>query len=715
MSEIINLSRRDFLKAGAALGGGLVLGFRLPLEDLAVSAEPAGRFTPNAFLRVDTAGAVTVLVPQSEMGQGVLTSLPMLVAEELEADWRTVRFEQTGVDKVYTNPIIGMQLTGGSTSVRGFWGPLSRAGATARTMLIAAAAKTWGVDAGACRAENGIVIHGPSGRRLTYGELADKAALQPVPKEVKLKSPGEYKLLGRGLPRLDTPPKVDGSAVFGLDVKLPGLLVATVSRCPVFGGKAAGYDAQAARGVPGVRHVVPISSGIAVVADTYWAAKKGRDALKITWEEGPLANLSSEEIIRLYEAASREVGAVAHSEGDAAKALGGAARKIEAIYQVPYLAHATMEPMNCTAHVQPNRCEIWAPTQAQTLAQHVAAKLTGLPPESVIIHTTYLGGGFGRRAEQDFLAEAVQISKAVGAPVKVAWTREDDIQHDLYRPATYNRFTAGLNEKGLPVAWMHRIVGPSILATHGMLNTAIDRTSVEGAADLPYEIPNLRVEYILKDPGVPVGFWRSVGSSQNAFITESFLDEIAAAAGRDPYELRRILLRNHRRHLGVLELAATKAGWGSPLPQGRYRGIAVAESFGTFVAEVAEVAVADDGSVRVHRVVCAIDCGMHVNPDTIEAQMEGGIVFGLTAALKGAITLKRGRVQESNFFNYQMLRMPEMPVVEVHIVKNREAPGGVGEPGVPPIAPAVANAVFAATGKRIRSLPIRQDALRKSG
>ncbi len=713
MNGIVNLSRREFLKAGAAVSGGLLLGFRIPLDS--ALSEAAGPFAPNAFLRIDPSGAVTALVPQSEMGQGVLTSLPMLLAEELEADWKTLKFEQAGADKAYTNPVIGTQLTGGSSSVRGFWEPLGRAGAAARMMMVAAAARAWGVDAASCRAENGAVIYGAGAKKLTYGELADRAALQPVPKDIRLKNPGDYKLLGKGLHRLDTPLKVTGRAVFGIDVKRPGLLVAAVERCPVFGGKAASFDEAAARRVPGVRHVVPIPSGVAVVADTYWAAKKGRDALGIRWDEGQLATLTSDGITRLFEEASKQEGRVARNDGDAAKVLGASSRKIEAVYRVPYLAHATMEPMNCTAHVQRDRCDIWAPTQAQGWAQQTAAGLTGLPPESVFINTTYLGGGFGRRAEQDFLIEAVQISKAVGAPVKVIWTREDDIRHDHYRPAMVHRFGAALGADGMPAAWLHRIVGPSIFAVHGMLKKdEIDRTSVEGAANLPYEIPNLRVEYIQKDPGIPVGFWRSVGSSHTAYATECFLDEVAAAAGKDPYELRRALLRNHPRHLGVLEMAAAKAGWGKPLPKGRTRGIAVAESFKSFVAQVAEVSVEDDGTVRVHRVVCATDCGLYANPDTVEAQMQGGIVFGLTAALMGAITIDRGRVREGNFNDYPMLRMLQMPVVDVHIVRNREAPGGVGEPGVPPIAPAVANAVFAARGKRIRVLPFRPEDLKKS-
>lgn len=718
MSQIINLSRRDFIKAGATLGGGLVLGFAIPPGARAAQAQTTGQFAPNAFLRIGRDGTVTVVVPQSEMGQGVLTSLPMIVAEELDADWKTVRFEQAPADKAYANPILGIQITGGSTSVRAFWETLRKAGATARAMLVMAAAKTWGVDAAACRAENGTVMHQPTGRKLTYGELAGAAAKIPVPKDVTLKSPRDFNLLGKPLHRLDTPAKVRGDAVFGIDVKLPGMLIAAVARCPVFGGKVAKYDDHDTKLVPGVRQVVPINSGIAVVADTFWAARKGRDGLKITWDEGTLASLSSDGIYRLFEAAARQAGPTARNDGDAARALSAASRKIEAIYQVPYLAHATMEPMNCTATVSKTRCEVWAPAQGQTQAQRTAAELAGLPPSSVFIHTTYLGGGFGRRGETDFVAEAVQTSKAVGAPVKVIWTREDDIRHDYYRPATYNLLSAGLDAQGLPVAWMTRIVGPSIFASHalgmGRKVPSLDPTSVEGLADLPYEIPNIRVEYIEKEPGVPVGFWRSVGCSQNAFIAESFMDEIAAAGEKDPYELRRKYLAKHPRHLGVLELAATRAGWGKPLPKGTYRGIAMAEAYGSFVAQVAEVSVAEDGTVRVHRVVCATDCGMEVNPDTIEAQMQGGIVFGLTAAFYGNISILNGRVEQGNFNDYQMLRLREMPAVEVYLVKSQEAPGGVGEPGVPPIAPAVANAVFAATGKRIRRLPMRPEDLKKS-
>ena len=483
MNKIVNLSRRDFLKAGAAAGGGLVLGFYLPSggHSLLQAAEMK-RFVPNAFLRIDGEGAVTVLVPQSDMGQGVLTSMPMIIAEELDADWKDVRFEQAPADKAYTNPIIGMQLTGGSSSIRAFWEPLRLVGATARVMLVSAAAETWGIDAEACRTENGAVIHPSSGRKLAYGELVGKAASMPAPKTVKLKDPGEFKILGKAANRLDNPVKVNGSAVFGLDVKLPGMLTAVVSRCPVFGGKVATYDAGEAKQVPGVRYIIPISSGIAVVADNFWAAKKGRDFLKVKWDEGPLANLSTKDITLVFEKAARDPGPTARNDGDVPGALNGVQRKIEAVYQVPYLAHATMEPMNCVAHVRRNECEIWVPTQGQTLVQRFASKITGLPQESIIVNTTYLGTGFGRRAEQDFLAEAVGISKAVGVPAKVVWTREDDMQHDHYRPATYNRLTAGLNEQGVPVAWMHRIVGSSIYGAHaasfGMAAPDMDRTSV---------------------------------------------------------------------------------------------------------------------------------------------------------------------------------------------------------------------------------------------
>lgn len=713
MAELLNISRRGFLKISAAMGGGLLVGFQLPgcepkTKTASESKVPA-RFKPNAWLRIASDDTVTVMVGSSEMGQGVMTAIPMLVAEELEADWSKVRAQQAPADLAYTNPLIGQQLTGGSTTVRAFWTPVREAGAAARELLISAAAQTWGVKEDRCRAENGVVLHRDSDRRLSYGALADKAATLPVPKAVFLKDPKEFRLLGKSMARLDTPAKVNGSARFGQDVRLEGMLVATVARCPVFGGNVVSFDAGAAKAVPGVRHVVQIDAGVAVVADGFWPAKLGRDLLKVEWNEGALADLDSASIRARFVTAAAKEGVTARNEGDAVKALKADAKRIEAVYEVPYLAHACMEPMNCTAHVRKDGCDIWVPTQAQAGVQKTAARITGLPAESIRVHTTFLGGGFGRRSEQDFVAEAVQVSKAVGSAVQVMWTREDDTRHDYYRPATYNRLAASLGKDGLPRAWTHHIVGPSIMTRvfPGSVKEGIDPTSVEGAANLPYAIPNIRVTYTLDDPGVPVGFWRSVGSSQNAFITECFLDELAARAHIDPYQYRRKLLAGHARHLGVLDLAADKAGWTRPLPKDRYRGIALAESFGGFVAQVAEISFVQ-GALRVHRVVCAVDCGMVVNPDTVEAQMQSAIVYGLTAALKGEITIRKGRVEQGNFNDYPLLRLQEMPLIEVHRVPSTEPPGGVGEPGTPPIAPAVANAVFAATGKPVRRLPIRR-------
>jgi len=713
MGEIINVGRRSFFKATAAAGGGLLISFYLP-GCVAKRTGPATAlatpvFAPNAWIRIGTDDVVTLTVASSEMGQGVMTAIPMLAADELDADWAKVRVVTAPAATEYFNPIIGQQLTGGSTAVRAFWMPVRQAGATAREMLVGAAAATWQVPAAECRTDNGMVVHKASGRSLSYGALAQKAATLPVPDAVFLKEPAEFRFIGKPVPRVDTPAKIAGAAIFGQDVRLPGMLTAVVLRCPVFGGKLSGFDAAHARAIAGVRQVFAIESGVAVVADGFWAAKLGRDAIQARWDEGANAGLSSEAIRQRFENAARRPGAVARQVGDANRTVSGAAKTLDAVYEVPYLAHACMEPMNCTADVRADECEIWVPTQAQTGVQRTAATITGLAPEKISVHTTFLGGGFGRRSEQDFVAEAVQLSKMAGAPVKLMWTREDDMQHDFYRPATYNRLSAGIGAKGALVAWRHHIVGPSIFArvSPGAVKNGIDSTSVEGAANLPYEIPNIGVTYVLDDPGIPVGFWRSVGSSQNAFVTECFFDEIARAAGKDPYRWRRQLLKKHPRHRGVLDLAASRSGWERPLPAGRHRGIAVAESFGTVVAQVAEISITGRGSVRVHRVVCAVDCGMVVNPDTVVAQMQGAIVYGLSAALSGEITIKDGRVQQTNFDDYQVLRMDEMPEVEVHIVPSDEAPSGIGEPGTPPIAPAVANAVFAATGKPVRRLPIR--------
>jgi isoquinoline 1-oxidoreductase beta subunit len=696
------MERRDFLQVTGTIGAGLVIGFRIP------NRRGVAPFAPNAWLRIGTDDSVLVIVDRSEMGQGVTTSLPMLLAEELEADWTKIRFEFAPADKAYINPLFGLQGTGGSSSVRAAWKPLREAGARARSVLIAAAAQTWGVEPASCRAEAGAVIHTGTNRRLTFGALAQRAAALPVPADVQLKDPKDWRLAGKPTKRLDTRFKVNGTAQFGIDVRVPGMLTALVARSPVFGGKVRTFDASAATAIPGVRRVVQISSGVAVVGDGYWPAKQGRDALKVSWDEGPVAQVSSASISSLFAQRATQDGAVARHDGDALAALAGAAQRIEAVYEMPFLAHATMEPMNCTAHVRADGVDIWAPTQFQTGAQMVGAQIGGVGPEKVAVHTTYLGGGFGRRFELDFIMEALETSKAAGAPVKVIWSREDDIQHAQYRPANYHQLRAALDAAGQPVAWTHRIVAPSIMARMfpQTVKNGLDGEAVEGGVGLPYAVPNVHVDYQLTDTGIPVGFWRSVNNSFNAFAVEGFIDELAVAAKKDPYEYRRGLLTNAPRDRGVLELAATKAGWGTPLPAGRARGIAVYKSFESYAAQVAEVSVSPAGDVRVHRVVCAIDCGMHVNPSTIEAQMQSGIVFGLTAALKGAITIENGRVTQSNFHDYQMLRIAEMPVVEVHIMPSNEAPGGVGEPGTPPIAPAVCNAIFAATGKRIRRLPI---------
>ncbi len=709
MSGSTQITRRDFLETTGAAGAGLVIGFHLP-AGRRFGAGSAAPFAPNAWLRIGADESVLVVVDRSEMGQGVTTSLPMLLAEELDADWSKIRIEFAPADKAYINPMFGMQGTGGSTSVRAAYTPLRKAGAAARELLLTAAAATWGVDKATCRAENGAVVHTPSKRRLTYGKLVAKAAtVSPasVPADVPLKKPEEWKILGTRVKRLDTPPKVDGSAQFGIDVKTPGMLVAVIARSPVFGGKVGTFDATKAKAVPGVRHVVQVSTGIAVVADGYWAAKKGRDALDVTWDEGANAQVSSASISQVFAQRAQQPGAQARHDGDPESALAAAATKVDAAYELPFLAHATMEPMNCTAHVRADGVDIWAPTQFQTGAQGLGAKIGGVTPDKVRVHTTYLGGGFGRRFELDFMQEALETSKAVKAPVKVVWSREDDIQNAQYRPACYHQMRAGLDAAGQPAAWTQRIVAPSIMARvfPDTVKNGLDGEAVEGAMEMPYTTPTAHVDYVLTDTGIPVGFWRSVNNSFNAFVVESFIDELAHAAKKDPYEYRRDLLGKAPRHLGVLNLAANKAGWGTPLPEGRSRGIAVWKSFDSYVAEVAEISITD-GDVRVHRVVCAVDCGPVVNPSIVEAQMQSAIVYGLTAALWGEIGIDKGRVQQSNFHNYRMLRLAEMPVVEVHIVPSTDAQGGAGEPGTPPIAPAVCNAIFAATGKRIRKLPI---------
>ncbi len=710
------MNRRGFLKTGAAGAAGLIIGFYLPGRFEALAAAPAegGPASLNAWMRVSPDDSVLITIDKSEMGQGILTALCMIAAEELDCDWKKIHTEFAPAAREYFNPAFGMQGTGGSSSVRSSWDPMRKAGAAARDMLLQAAAAQWNVDKSSCRTENGVIYHDASKKSVTYGGVAMAAAKIPVPQDVPLKDPKQYRIVGKPTKRLDTPDKVNGRAEFGIDVRRPGMVYAVVARCPVFGGKAASFDATKAKTVPGVKNVVEISRGIAVIADNTWAAMQGRRALEVKWDEGPTASASSETISKLFADQMTKTGAEARKQGDAASALGGAAQKIEAVYEVPYLAHATMEPINCAADVRADRVDVWAPTQFQTMAQGAAAKVSGLKPENAFIHTTYLGGGFGRKAGTDFVIEAVEISKAIGQPVKLTWSREDDTQHDYYRPASYAKIAGGIGADGWPVAWTTRIACPSIMEAWfpGRIKDDLDPTSVEGIADLPYSIPNIQVDYVRTEPGIPVGFWRSVGASQNGFFSECFMDELASAGKKDPYELRRRMLDKSPRHLGVLELAAQKAGWDKPLPAGRYRGIAVLEAFQSYSAQVVEISLDRKArSVKIHRVVCAVDVGRVVNPANIVMQSESAIVYGLSAALYGEITIAGGRVTQTNFNNYRVLRLDAMPVVEVHIVPSEEKPTGAGELSVPPVVPALCNAIFTATGKRIRRLPIRAEDL----
>ena len=717
------VSRRDFVVVLASAGGGLLLGCRvgdrLQVKSSAAAAAPEPPlFAPNAFVGIDRDGRVTMISPQVEMGQGMYTSMPMLIAEELEVSLDQVRVEHAPPnDKLYANPLIGFQVTGGSTSVRAMYQPLRNAGATARTMLIAAAAQQWNVDPATCQAKKGTVSHPPTGRTLTYGALADAAAKLPVPAKVTLKSPKEFTLIGTPAKRLDSPEKVNGTAKYSIDVRLPGLKIATLAASPVLGGKVAGLDEGKAKAVPGVRQIVNLGDLVAVVGDHMWAAKQGLAALAIRWDDGPNGKVSTEDVVKGLDAASQKPGVVARKQGSPTSALAGGAKKLEAIYQAPFLAHATMEPVNCTVHVRKDGCEVWTGSQVLSRVQATAVKVTGFPPEKVVVHNHLLGGGFGRRLEVDFETKAVRIAKEVEGPVKVVWTREEDIQHDVYRPYYYDRISADLNPRGKPVAWNHRIVGPSILARWAppAFKDGLDGDAVDGSAQLLYDIPAIQVEYVRhEEPVLNTTFWRGVGPTHNIFVVESFIDELAASAHRDPLEYRRALLGKSPRARAVLDVAAKAAGWGQKLPAGHGRGLSFLYSgWDTFLAQVAEVEVSKSGEVRVHRIVCAVDCGIVVNPDTVKAQMEGGIVYGISGALWGEITLKNGRVEQSNFNNYRVLRINETPTIEVHLVRNNEAPGGIGEPGTAATAPALANAVFAATGKRIRRLPL-QKALKAS-
>jgi isoquinoline 1-oxidoreductase beta subunit len=717
----VHLSRRQFLSASAALGGGLLIGFTMSPSIRNAEAAEGATFTPNAFIRIGADGQIVLTMPYVEMGQGTYTSIPMLIAEELEVDLKQVRLEHAPPnEKLYANPLLGVQATGNSNAIRGSWQPLRQAGATARTMLVSAAAKRWNVDPASCRAQSGEVRHAPTGRRLKYGELAADAARMPVPEKVVLKQPADFKLIGTPAKRLDTPSKVNGTAVYGIDARPPGVKIAILAQSPVFGGRVKSVDDAKAKAVKGVRQIVRLDDAVAVVADHMGAAKKGLAALVIEWDDGPHAQLDTQKIVDELEKATLKPGAVAQNVGDSEKAMTSAVTKVEATYQVPFLAHAAMEPMNCTVHVRKDGCEIWVGNQALARAQATAAITTGLPLDKVVVHNHLIGGGFGRRLEVDGVTRAVQIAMQVEGPVKVVWTREEDIQHDMYRPYFLDRMSAGLDDKGMPVAWNNRFAGSSIVARWlpPAFDKGLDPDTTEGAIDLVYALPNLHVEYLrVEPPGIPTAFWRSVGPSHNVFVTESFVDELAAAAKQDPVAYRRALLDKTPRAKAVLDLAAQKAGWGKPLPArgkplpaGVGRGVSVQFAFGSYLAQVAEIEVSKDGAVRVRRVVCAVDCGTVVNPDTVRAQIQSGIIFGITAALRGEITLKGGRVEQSNFHDYQMLRMNEAPVIEVHIVKSGEAPGGMGEAGTSAITPAVTNAIFAATGKRIRKLPVANQA-----
>jgi isoquinoline 1-oxidoreductase subunit beta len=712
------LSRRGFLQAGAAAGGGLMLSLCLPFAK--GEAQAAGdTFAPNAFVRIERDGQIVLTMPYVEMGQGTYTSIPMLIAEELEVDLKQVRLEHAPPDeRRYSNPLLGVQATGNSNAIRGAWQPLRQAGAAARLMLISAAAGRWNVDSATCRAQQGVVIHELTDRRLSYGELAADAARLPVPQTMALKHPRDFKLIGTPAKRLDTPSKVNGTAVFGIDVRPPGVKVATLAQSPVFGGRVKRVDDAAAKAIRGVRQIVRLDDAVAVVADHMGAAKKGLAALVIEWDDGPHARLTTEVIAAELEQAMLTSGAVAENIGDADRAMATAVTKVEATYQLPFLAHATMEPVNCTVHVRRDHCEVWVGTQALARAQAVAAKTAGLPLDQVVVHNHLIGGGFGRRLEADYVVRAVEIAKQVDGPVKAVWTREEDIQHDMYRPMFLHRLSAGLDAKGRPVAWKNHYAGSSVIARYlpPAFNNGLDPDTTEGAIDLVYDLPNLHVEYVrVEPPGIPTAFWRSVGPSRNVFVTESFMDELAAAAKQDPVAYRLALLDKTPRAKAVLALAADKAGWGEKLPPRIGRGVSIQNAFATYMAQVAEVEVGKDGSVRVWRVVCAVDCGTVINPDTVQAQIQSAIMFGITAALYGEITLKNGRVEQANFDSYQILRMNEAPDVEVHIIPSGEAPGGLGEAGTSAIVPAVTNAIFAATGKRLRKLPADPAVLQQPG
>jgi isoquinoline 1-oxidoreductase beta subunit len=704
------VSRRGVLSGG--LAGGFLLAFHLPVRAANEPVQPpdvtAGKFAPNAFIRIDTAGKTTLVMPQVEMGQGVYTSIPMILAEELDIDLSQVALQHAPPnDKLYGNPTFGLQVTGNSNSIRAFWQPLRNAGAGARAMLIQAAAQQWQVEPASCTTSNGEVTHKESGRKLSYGALADAAGKQTPPKDVPLKDPKDFALIGKPLKRLDTPDKTNGKAVYGIDAMLPGMKFATLAACPVFGGKVGKVDDSAARKIPGVQKIVVLDDMVAVVGDHMWAAKKGLDALVVTWDEGANAKISSKDIWQHLRAASEKDGAVAKSTGDIAKGLATGDR-LDASFELPFLAHAAMEPLNATVHLTPDSCEIWTGTQIVSRVQSEAAKAAGLPVEKVIVNNHLLGGGFGRRLEPDMVVAAVRVAKHVDGPVKVVWTREEDIQHDIYRPVYRDTIAATLSG-GKIIGWKYRVTGSAILARWlpPAFQKGIDIDAIDGAADMPYDIPNFHVEYVQAEPpAVPTGFWRGVGPNNNVFAVECFMDELARKAGKDPVDFRRSMLGKQPRFLNVLNLAAEKSGWGQPLPARVGRGVCVQPSFASFIATVVEAEVDEHGEVLLRRVTSVVDTGIAVNPDTIVAQLEGGLIFGLTAALYGEITIDKGRVQQSNFNDYRMLRIDQVPKIEVHLVKSGEPPGGIGETGANAGPPALRNAIYAATGVALRRLPI---------
>ena len=704
------LSRRVVLTGG--LAGGFLLAFHLPVRAVNEPVQPPdvtdGKFAPNAFIRIDNAGKTTLVMPQVEMGQGVYTAVAMILAEELDADFAQLTLEHAPPnDKLYGNPTFGLQVTGNSNSIRAFWKPLREAGAGARAMLVQAAAREWQVEPASCTTANGEVTHKDSGRKLAYGALALAASSQTPPKDVALKDPNNFTLIGKPLKRFDTPDKVNGKAVYGIDAILPDMKFATLAACPVFGGKVGKVDDSAARKIPGVRKIVVLDDMVAVVGDHMWAAKKGLDALVIDWDEGPNARISSKDIWQDLRSASQKDGAVAKSEGDIAKGL-ATGDKLEASYELPFLAHATMEPLSATVHLKPDSCEIWTGTQIMTRVQSEAAKAAGLPVEKVIVNNHLLGGGFGRKLEPDMVVAAVRVAKQVDGPVKVVWTREEDIQHDIYRPVYRDTIAATLSG-GKIVGWKYRVTGSAVIARWlpPAFQKGIDIDAIDSAADMPYDIPNIHVEYVRAEPpAVPTGFWRGVGPNNNVFAIESFMDELARKAGKDPVDFRRAMLGKNPRLLAALNLVAEKSNWGQPLPERTGRGLSTQPSFGSFIATVVEAEVDEQGEVHLRRVTSAVDTGIAVNPDTIMAQLEGGLIFGLTAALYGEITIDKGRVQQSNFHDYRMLRIDQAPKIEVHVIKSGEPPGGIGETGVTAGPPALRNAIYAATGVALRRLPI---------